>query len=220
MISVYEVILRLVLSSVLAGIIGLERESIKRPAGFRTHILVCLGSTLVMLVGLYTFHTYKAETNLDITRLGAQVISGIGFLGAGTILKEGSTVKGLTTAASLWAVACIGLAVGIGFYSGAISTTVLVFIILISFGRVERYVSYRKQQRKVSAIICNKPGQIGKIGKALGDSQISILNIEMETIDDDYVNIHLLLSSPNQMKDKDIFDLLMNVEGIYEVKQQ
>ena len=122
--------IKLLLAAVLSGFIGFEREHSHRPAGFRTHILVAVGSALVMITSMYIFEQYKGQTNLDPARLGAQVISGIGFLGAGTILREGFSVKGLTTAASLWAVSCIGLAVGSGFYEGAVVATVVIYITL------------------------------------------------------------------------------------------
>jgi putative Mg2+ transporter-C (MgtC) family protein len=138
MLSIEQIALRIVLAFVLSGIVGMERESGNRPAGLRTHILVCLGSTLVMLVSFYMFEQYKGQTTIDPARLGAQVISGIGFLGAGTILKEGVTIRGLTTAAALWAVACIGLAIGAGFYSGAVLVTAVVVITLTMVNRLER----------------------------------------------------------------------------------
>ena len=106
-------IVRLCLAALLGGIIGYEREHSHRPAGFRTHILVAVGSAVVMLTAVYMSERYP--DHLDISRMPAQVVSGIGFLGAGTILREGFSVKGLTTAASLWAVSCVGLAVGSGF---------------------------------------------------------------------------------------------------------
>lgn len=122
--------IKLAVAAILGGFIGYEREHSHRPAGFRTHILVAVGSALVMATSVYMFEIYKGQTNLDPARLGAQVISGIGFLGAGTILREGFSVKGLTTAASLWAVSCIGLAVGLGFYQGALIATVIIYLTL------------------------------------------------------------------------------------------
>ena len=122
-----DAVVKMVLAIVFSGIIGYEREHSHRPAGFRTHILVAVGSALVMMTSGYIFREFEGIGNFDPTRLGAQVISGIGFLGAGTILREGFSVKGLTTAASLWAVSCIGLAVGGGYYTGAFIATVLLF---------------------------------------------------------------------------------------------
>lgn len=121
--------LRLLAACILGGIVGFQREfPVHRPAGLRTHILVCLGSALVMVTSEYFRHIYG--DSFDVTRIGAQVVSGIGFLGAGAIIKQGLNVTGLTTAASLWAVACVGLACGTGFYSGAIIATVLIYIVL------------------------------------------------------------------------------------------
>ena len=128
--SDFEMILRLLLTLVLSGLIGLERQIHRRDAGLRTHILVALGSCLIMLTSLYVFDIYKDKVSLDPARIAAGVITGIGFLGAGTIIREPERVRGLTTAASLWIVSAIGLAVGIGFNRVAIYTTVFVLIVL------------------------------------------------------------------------------------------
>ena len=129
----YQIFIRLILATALGGMIGFEREARRRAAGFRTHVLVCLGSTLIMMTSMYICQIYMGMVNADPGRIAAQVITGIGFLGAGTIIRSGATVKGLTTAASLWAVAGIGLAVGCGFYFAAVFTTALVFITLVVF---------------------------------------------------------------------------------------
>ena len=122
----FQAIIKLLLGFVLAGVIGLERSSWNKPAGFRTHTLVGISAVLVMLCGQYMSQEY----NVDPTRLPAQLLSGIGFLGAGTILREGFKVTGLTTAAGLLAVTCIGLSIGAGFYLGGIIATVIVYFVL------------------------------------------------------------------------------------------
>ena len=124
-------IVRLFLAMFLGGIIGLERGRLNRPAGIRTHMIVCMASALIMMLGIYM---QTVDPNLDVTRLGAQVVSGVGFLGAGAILKDGFSVRGLTTAATLWVGACVGLAVGGGFYIAAILTTFLVYVSLKIWG--------------------------------------------------------------------------------------
>ena len=128
--NVTGICLRLALATFVGVIIGLDREYKNKGAGIKTHAFVCIGAAMAMIVNEYVFREFP-NMNTDITRLGAQVISGIGFLGVGTIIVTGQRhVSGLTTAASLWTSACIGLAVGIGFYSGAIFTTlghILVF---------------------------------------------------------------------------------------------
>ena len=130
MINDVEVVLRLLLAMLLSGLVGMEREAKGRAAGFRTHILVGVGSALMMLTGVYMVAHYKGQMDVDPTRLAAQVVSGIGFLGAGTIIQFRDSVRGLTTAASVWAAAGIGLAVGSGFYVGAVATTGIVLLVL------------------------------------------------------------------------------------------
>lgn len=129
-------VFKIALALVCAGVIGIERGRKKRPAGFRTYMVVCLGATLVMMTNEYLC---KLNGTGDVARMGAQVINGIGFLGAGTIITTGhNRVKGLTTAAGLWTSACIGLAIGSGYYEGAILGTlgiVVVMVVLHSFDR-------------------------------------------------------------------------------------
>jgi putative Mg2+ transporter-C (MgtC) family protein len=131
--------IRLVATILLTGIIGWERERLGKPAGFRTHILVGIGSALVMLVSIYMSYLYPDK--VEPSRIASNVVVGIGFLGAGTIMRsrEG-IVSGLTTAASLWVVAVIGMALGCGFYSGALITTVLVMVVLYLMNFVDDYV--------------------------------------------------------------------------------
>ncbi len=130
-----ELFARIVFAALLGGLVGFEREYIIRPAGLRTHMLVCVGSALVMVVSIAI--SMNGHPEIDITRIGAQVVSGIGFLGAGTIIKEGATVKGLTTAASLWAISCVGIAAGAGYYLIAGSTTVMLLVVLRLMYRTE-----------------------------------------------------------------------------------
>lgn len=132
--GVWEVFLRMLCSMAVGTVIGTEREFSNRPAGMRTHILVALGACAVMLTGQMIFTQYSTYgATPDPARLAAQVITGVGFLGAGTIMREGPTVRGLTTAASLWAVACLGVAAGGGYYSIALVGMVFIFITLTIF---------------------------------------------------------------------------------------
>ena len=137
--SPLEIGLRLVFAMILGLIVGIEREYTHRPAGMRTHILVVLGSCVVMLTGHMIFaQYYPYGATPDPARLAAQVIAGVGFLGAGTIMRDGASVKGLTTAASLWGVACLGLAVGAGYYVIALVGTVLVILTLTLFELLQK----------------------------------------------------------------------------------
>jgi putative Mg2+ transporter-C (MgtC) family protein len=147
MLSAYQILVRLLLATVLSGLIGFEREARGRAAGLRTHILVCVGSALIMLTSIHMFEIYRGATTVDPTRIAAQVITGVGFLGAGTILRSGATVMGLTTAASLWAVAGIGIAVGCGFYFAATVTTILVAVTLVVFSKMEKALSLKGEKK-------------------------------------------------------------------------
>lgn len=140
MLTDYQIYLRLFLSVLLSGLIGLERQVHRRSAGLRTHILVGLGSCLIMLTSLYVFDIYKEKVPLDPGRIAAGVIAGIGFLGAGAIIREREGIKGLTTAASLWVVSGIGLAVGCGFWKAGLFTVVLSLVVLLLFKEVEAKV--------------------------------------------------------------------------------
>lgn len=131
-----SVIVRIILSSISAGLIGFERGREGRAAGFRTHILVALGACIVMCVDEYIIATMNP--NADPARLGAQVINGIGFLGAGTILATGRRITGLTTAAGLWTTACVGLAYGCGYFEGGILVTIVMIFVVIIFRSLEK----------------------------------------------------------------------------------
>lgn len=139
----FSVAVRMMLSMVIGGILGVERGYRNRPAGFKTHMLVCMGSAMVMMTGQYTFETFQAS---DPSRLAAQVVSGIGFLGAGTIMvTKKSQVKGLTTAAGLWTAAGLGLAVGIGFYEGAVIGAISVLFVMVVMYRMDSVIKKRSR---------------------------------------------------------------------------
>ena len=212
---------RLLLACILGGLIGYERESMNRPAGFRTHILVCMGAALVMLTSVYIFERYKGTTNIDPARLGAQVISGIGFLGAGTIIREGANVKGLTTAASLWAVSCVGIAAGIGFYEGAIVASLVIYLTLIVLKKLEHNLTRKKHLNILYIKTSNFPGQIGTIGCTFGKYGITIKNIEfLNNEDDDDALIKFFVKLPNNIKKKTIIGELQKIEGVSKVFEE
>ncbi len=164
---------RLVVACLLGGVIGFEREHVHRPAGLRTHILVCVGSALVMITSEFIYYHYSSHVNVDPARLGAQVISGIGFLGAGTIIKEGISVKGLTTAASLWAVSCVGISVGIGFYSGAVIATIIIFLILVVMKKTQSKVTSQKNIRLFVHTQVKK-GEVNDLTKLIEEMGVKI----------------------------------------------
>jgi putative Mg2+ transporter-C (MgtC) family protein len=159
MMSNVEMLLRLLTAAALGSLIGFERERLLWAAGIRTHMLVCVGSCLIMIVSQYGFSSILTEKNvvLDPSRIAAQVVSGIGFLGAGAILARGEIVKGLTTAASIWTVAAVGLAVGGGLYLAASTSTVIILIILAGIKPLEEAYRSRSQscQLKVEVEVDN-----------------------------------------------------------------
>ena len=139
--NVGAMLIRLAVAALCGGLVGIERGQKRRPAGFRTYMIVCMAASLTMIIGQFLWHKWSpmVSVKIDVARFGAQVINGIGFLGAGTIITTGhNRVKGLTTAAGLWTSACIGLAIGSGYYEGAIIGTfaiVLIMVVLHSFDR-------------------------------------------------------------------------------------
>ncbi len=213
-----DVIIRVVLSCILGGLIGLERESLNKSAGFRTHILVCVGSALIMLVSQEIYFQYRGETPMDPARIAAQVVSGIGFLGAGTIMREGVNVRGLTTAASLWVVAAIGLAVGTGFYFAAIITTGVVFLVLIYLGKVERLMAGLELFETLLVTVDNRPGQLGRVGSFLGEQKVNIHHIELKQMRDNHqVLMQVSIKLPPTLGLEELMFQLSELPGVYQV---
>ncbi len=216
--TVYEIVFKLTLACILGGLIGLERESLNRPAGLRTYTLVCVGSALAMIISLDMYFQYYQTVNADPGRIAAQVISGIGFLGAGTIMREGVTVRGLTTAAGLWAVACIGLAVGAGLYIPAVVSTVIILFILIYFVRFEQKFTGMREYKGLLIIIEDKLGQIGTIGLMLGELGVYIKNINMSHLEEkDYLEIELLLQLPPNVLINEVVQELTGISGLISI---
>lgn len=212
MISNFELVIRLVVSAVIGGFIGIEREVSNRPAGLRTHILVSVGSTLIMLVSIFGFD------DGDPARLASQVVSGIGFLGAGTIIRTGNDVRGLTTAASLWVCAGIGLAIGAGYYLGGVITAVIILISLILLGNVENKVT-RNSHKNIVIEGVERPGLIGDIGTLLGGYYITIkeVTIKEENLSDDdihLININFTVKLPNNLR---VMGVIRDIYGINNV---
>lgn len=214
MIGYPEVMARLLISALLGGIIGIEREASNRPAGFRTHILVSVGSTLIMLVSMYA-----VPQPADRARIAAQVVSGIGFLGAGTILRTGNHIRGLTTAASLWVCAGIGLAVGSGYYFGGVVTAMIVLISLVVLSKVEKNV-LRGANRLVKVTAVDRSGLIGEIGVLFGRHNISIRNISIEDITDNedepsgMIEVKFYIKKPMGFDSKVLDNELLKIQGI------
>jgi putative Mg2+ transporter-C (MgtC) family protein len=179
MISSEELVLRLVVAAVLGGLVGLERERLEWAAGMRTHALVSLGSALFMVVSIFGFSDVLNEQHviLDPSRVAAQVASGIGFIGAGTIIFRREIVKGLTTAASIWAVAAVGLAVGGGMFLAAVSATLLALALLVLARPVkQRLFPNRKEARRVRLIL-KRETSLAELRSEIEASEVSLERI-------------------------------------------
>lgn len=168
----YNLVLRLLLAAALGGMIGLEREHSGKPAGFRTNMLICLGAALITEVSYIV--AYKAEGNGDPGRIAAQIVSGIGFLGAGTIIHTRGTVQGLTTAATLWVVAAIGMAVGARAYLAAMIATTLVMLALMLLGRVEDHLIPRRPAERNINVTLRSGADTGLIERLLVAAGFSV----------------------------------------------
>lgn len=213
-----EIIFKLALACILGGIVGLERESLNRPAGFRTYTVVCVGSALAMVVSIDMFTQYYHHVNADPGRIAAQVISGIGFLGAGTIMKEGASIRGLTTAAGLWVVACIGLAAGAGMYMAAIVATFLILFVLIYFARFEHRFTGMRLYKGIVMLVDDQPGQVGIIGSILGEMDVLIKEINLDREEsENQLEIELLLQLPPETSVSQVIERLSNIQGLHHI---
>lgn len=182
--SLPDICFRFLCAMIVGLIIGIEREYTHRPAGMRTHILVALGACAVMIVGQLIFNQYRPlGASTDPARLSAQVISGVGFLGAGTIMREGANVKGLTTAASLWAVAGLGIAAGGGYYAVAIIGTVFMFLTLTVFELLQHVlVNSRSGSREYTVDASDFADALKAINTLAAQYNCEIRNIEAENL--------------------------------------
>jgi putative Mg2+ transporter-C (MgtC) family protein len=200
-----QIVLRLGIAAILGGIVGLERERLEWVAGLRTHMLVCLGSALVMIVSAFGFADILGTPNvvLDPSRVAAQVVSGIGFLGAGTILfLRQEVIRGLTTAASLWTVAAVGLAVGSGLYLAAICTTALVVVILALVKPLERRLFRRGHARQVVVQVDRERASLLLIEAELEARGVNVSKITLKRGDtpaDDQVQFTFLRGVPKEV---------------------
>ena len=223
--NLVSILFRIVLAILIGGILGLERERKNRPAGFRTYILVCLGATLVMMTNQYVYDMYGLG---DPVRMGAQVISGIGFLGAGTIIVTGrNKIMGITTAASLWAAACSGLAIGIGFYEGAIICGVVMVFIMSG---LTRFDAWTRKHSKYMDLYIEYNGEKGSLGELLEyskDNQLEMINIQMsqteffhkEKGNQRVVSFTVTVVSSVKRTHPEVVDILSNAKGIQYIEE-
>jgi putative Mg2+ transporter-C (MgtC) family protein len=223
MITWQEVILRLFIAAILGGFVGIERQRYEWAAGLRTHMLVCLGSALIMIVSAYGFAEIQMaeHVSLDPSRVAAQVISGIGFLGAGTILfLKHEVVKGLTTAAGLWTVAGVGLAVGGGLYFAATATTVLVLIILVVVKPYKKRLIAERRHSEIQLTLNRQLVTLTQLESMLDSKKVMYSHLKLNTTKEEniyIVEIRFNRSVANSMI-LDFVETLNKSNGIKEVE--
>lgn len=216
----FQAIIKLILGFVLAGIIGLERSSWSKPAGFRTHALVGISSVLIMLCGEYMSKSY----DIDPSRIPAQLLSGIGFIGAGTILRDGFNVKGLTTAAGLLSVTCIGLSIGAGFYLGGIMTTLIVYIILSYSYKISDRLDHFNMLELDIEIHKNVKEVLAQIEECLSNYQVEIKQMKRakkEQLQEETEMIHVVGHyNKRGFKKNELLRKIAAIENISEVLEE
>lgn len=209
--NLVSIILRLTMAVIFGGIIGYGRERERRPAGLRTHILVSIGATLAMITNIYMCKIYNGYT--DPTRLGAQVISGIGFLGAGTIIVTGKNkVRGLTTAAGLWACACMGLAIGAGFYSGAIIGCLFISAVTVALANIDKKIN-RNSRNITLYILVNSTTAASRLLQDIQSKNVKISDIEISNNNvssNDLIGILLGLKISREVCHYDFIESIIN----------
>ena len=217
-ITMLSTLIRLLFAVLLGGAVGLERSYKNRPAGFRTHILVCLGATIASMTGIYLYLNMKLPT--DISRLGAQVVSGLGFIGGGTIIVVNNRkIKGLTTAAGLWSCGIIGLAIGAGFYEGAILATGLVLLAETFFSVLGNKITHNAPFKIM--LEYNDKNALNHVMRYCKNKRMAISNLEATGKRDAIMSVYsvVLTVRPREKVDFDkITNHIDEIEGIIDVE--
>lgn len=216
MIAETEIILRLVLAAVLGMIVGYERERQNQPAGLRTHTILAIGSCLAMTISInIAMQFYPQVPNGDPGRIAAQVVSGIGFLGAGAILRYGTNVKGLTTATSLWTTAIVGLAVGAGHYFAASAAIVALLLVLVVLNMLEKKVIRSFVTIPVMVTAENQPELVTQLHQAMKALKKKVISTTVEVnIPENTSTVTMILKTIEEESQDDIYDALAKIPGI------
>jgi putative Mg2+ transporter-C (MgtC) family protein len=222
MIFDFEIVLRLFVAAVLGGLVGFERERHHQPAGLRTHMILAIGSALAMCISIDLAMQYRQYApNGDPARLAAQVISGIGFLGAGAILRYGTSVKGLTTATSLWTVAIIGLAVGAGHYLPAIAASVLLLLILSVLDIMEKRLIVVEETRALILKAVDRPYFTDDLRKVFGEFGIVLKSFCVsKDIAAREIELEAVVKMPEKADLEQLIGTLSKMEGAKSVEIQ
>lgn len=211
--------IKIIVSCLLGGLIGQQRQRKGMSIGIRTHIIVCVSAALVQIISI-DYNIYN-NTNIDVMRLGAQVISGIGFLGMASIIKEGRTIVGLTTAASIWFIACVGLAVGNGIYFPAVIATLVVYFILKDIFNLDKLVNNKKNPRNILPIeiivVCTSDIHIDSIFNFITEKGAKISDISINGEDKNNVTISMTAILPSTKVCTDILSNLIQYDYVKKV---
>lgn len=210
------IVMRLFIALLLSGMIGFERELNNHSAGFRTHILVGVGASLMMLLSLFGFTEFIGldETiRFDPSRIPSYVISGIGFLGAGTIIVYGGTIRGLTTAASIWAVAGIGLVVGAGMYGPAIVATLIILISLVVLNKLENIVPSKRRFTTLE-IVANENLQIYQLVEILEKYGLKLTRVEVEKMERDLRKVYIKIRNIESNAMLVLLEAMSRLDGV------
>ena len=213
-VTYFSVILRIVIAAFLGGFMGLERGLKNRAAGLRTYMLVCVGSCLIMLTNQFIYQVYSQG---DPVRMGAQVVSGIGFLGAGTIIvTRRNQVKGLTTAAGLWAAAGVGLALGIGFYEGAIAGAVVVLLVMTLMQYMDNRMRSKTKSFEIYVELDGKT-TLGDLLRQIREMEIEIRDVQKQTGADVEGNIRAYsatLQTKKRTPHQHVLEQIIAIDGV------
>ena len=212
------IVLRILAAVIIGGILGLERGMKNRPAGLRTYMLVCVGACIVMLTNQYIFQTFGAG---DPVRMGAQVVSGIGFLGAGTIIvTRRNQIKGLTTAAGLWSAAGVGLALGVGFYEAAIVGTAAVFFVMTLLQKMDNKL--HRRSRQLEAYIELSSISLGDFLRTMRDSGIEISDVQRESGEEESDGVRAYVATVKGKKrqnHQELMEKILSIPGVNFVEE-
>lgn len=219
-ISVESTLFKLFLSLVAGGLVGLNRERHKQPAGFRTHILICMGSTLLMVLSIYIPQTYFNFQNGDPGRIAAQVVTGIGFLGAGAIIRLGTNVRGLTTAASIWLISAVGLAIGAGLYIVSLVVVVLALFTLVILERAERKLIPQLNLKTIVLEFASNNFPESQIKEILKKKKIHLneMNVSVFNNGTNHTEFKMIAKVPEDIELSELLALFNSLEKIKTVK--
>ncbi|MCK4943184.1 MAG: MgtC/SapB family protein [Candidatus Aminicenantes bacterium] len=210
-----EILLKIILAATLGGLIGLEREIAQKEAGLRTNILIAIGSALLTILSIKLAESFSLA---DPSRIASQIVTGIGFLGAGAIIQARFAVHGLTTAATIWSVAAIGMAVGIGYYFIAFTVTLFILIILTSFRAIIRMIEKQKKSFVYIIKTGDRAAILAEIKKIMTESGIRYINVNLSKIKQGYL-IEIVLTT-SDIKNREFVEKVIQLKGVKEISSE